>query len=888
MSTAGAQVFDDVAFYFVGTSFLATGVIAYTLYLLSALCFGSSNSTKDDAQLKAAVQQWFAKPTTKARKALLEQVNDDKPLAVSDLEKLSVEELKEKVSHIANDDSTTTNNNKKTKSSTTTTKSFFKKRYIALVLAWALLIYLLTLNGTFAQKNFETFEPYHILELEYGVEDNVVKRQYRKMSLKWHPDKWSQGTPEEKKIAEDKFMLITKAYNVLLDPATKDNYERFGNPDGERQGPVSVSYGLPTFLTSKEYEVYVLLGYLVLFIILPVYFLYTRFVSPSPEDFQIPGLNLDQQSISFIAKSLALDLNPLQLMEVTALAHEYRQAFPHVSQEYIDQFLPALVPKLNLAKPRFHNIAYVIYGYALYAAHVHGEPLQTKQLRDDLRFFLSKTSTILSLIAELAKQSQAPQLWGGVIDLLQATHQGVLPKNYTPQTEASVFQQFSQFLTADHIAALKHKKITTLEQFRAYPAADCVKLLGLSDKKYNDLLQYMALFPTIHLDAKVNIDGETLIAAPREFVFIEYQFKRAFGDAAKNNKEYHKKPVQFPTPEQKKQYQQQLTQQNELSKEQLKELRRQAILDKVDNWDLHVGTYAMERKREKEERLEEECEKRRAYLERQEKAQKTDLVQGEDVAEDDLLSPLMVSQRFPFKKREHWFLALIYQHKDKEFLLWSKKFKHFPDNNQVVQDTIGLPLSPEVGLHKYKLVLRSDCYVGCDVTREIHIEVSDPKKAKKATALVPAPGTLLKPSDFDVVEDETPQEQKQEEEEDEEDDDEELFEEEEQNEEEQPTYWYYLGGSSFLEGVVNVVVLVGLLFALHHYLKNFPWFKRHVAPLLTAGWKHVEPHYNKVMEVVVPAVDQLESVLKTFVGEGKELPRYIKVDRAFNSRRGMF
>jgi DnaJ family protein C protein 7 len=52
-----------------------------------------------------------------------------------------------------------------------------------------------------------------------------VKKAYRKMAIKWHPDKHSRGTEEEMKEAEAKFKDIGEAYGVLSDQKKRAMYD---------------------------------------------------------------------------------------------------------------------------------------------------------------------------------------------------------------------------------------------------------------------------------------------------------------------------------------------------------------------------------------------------------------------------------------------------------------------------------------------------------------------------------------------------------------------------------------------------------------------------------------------------------------------------------------
>ena len=55
-----------------------------------------------------------------------------------------------------------------------------------------------------------------------------IKSAYRKAALKWHPDKWVNGTDAEKKTAEENFKEASEAYSVLSDENKKARYDRYG------------------------------------------------------------------------------------------------------------------------------------------------------------------------------------------------------------------------------------------------------------------------------------------------------------------------------------------------------------------------------------------------------------------------------------------------------------------------------------------------------------------------------------------------------------------------------------------------------------------------------------------------------------------------------------
>ena len=65
---------------------------------------------------------------------------------------------------------------------------------------------------------------YEVLGISRSADKDAIKKAYRKMAKKYHPDS-NAGNPD----AEEKFKEVTEAYNVLSDPEKKKLYDQFGH-----------------------------------------------------------------------------------------------------------------------------------------------------------------------------------------------------------------------------------------------------------------------------------------------------------------------------------------------------------------------------------------------------------------------------------------------------------------------------------------------------------------------------------------------------------------------------------------------------------------------------------------------------------------------------------
>merc|ERR1712079_513677 len=85
---------------------------------------------------------------------------------------------------------------------------------------------------------------YTILGVSRGASDDEIKKAYRKLALKYHPDK------NQSPGAEERFKEIGEAYDVLSDGKKKQIYDQFGEEGlkgGMGAGPQGGGGGMPNF-----------------------------------------------------------------------------------------------------------------------------------------------------------------------------------------------------------------------------------------------------------------------------------------------------------------------------------------------------------------------------------------------------------------------------------------------------------------------------------------------------------------------------------------------------------------------------------------------------------------------------------------------------------------
>ena len=199
------------------------------------------------------------------------------------------------------------------------------------ILLFLFLLYLFIACCQKVQKK-EIFDPYEILEVSQTDQISKIKKSYKKLSLKYHPDK-NIGD----KSAKEKFMQINKAYKILTNEKAKENFYKFGNPDGP--GILTLGLALPLFLFKGQVGFYILLILSILLtIIFPIMFIkWTK----KRKNYNSDGLLL--KNLPLYYKFLNNNILITELPFIIGMSFEFNEMNINYNEEDIKKFFKAFI-----------------------------------------------------------------------------------------------------------------------------------------------------------------------------------------------------------------------------------------------------------------------------------------------------------------------------------------------------------------------------------------------------------------------------------------------------------------------------------------------------------------------------------------------------------------
>jgi translocation protein SEC63 len=383
------------------------------------------------------------------------------------------------------------------------------------------LCYLFTLSYGEIVKNtdtFKSFNPYDILEIEIGASNKDIKMAYKKLAVKYHPDK-NQNNPQ----AKARFILTTKAYEALTDEVARKNFEMYGNPDGP--GSMRLAVGLPSFVLNKKNHMPILIIFLLIVIVIipvSVWFWYTN--SQKYDDNGMYHGNIAAFK-EFLNQNILLKQMPF----VLGTAAEYMvlkiTKDEEVELSKIYKQFSEIMPKHNKQKIPPQNLKAICLIYA----YLNNYPLN-EMYQKDIEYILSKAPFLINNMMEMANKltflhynvdPRFPNFGYNciktIIEFSQQIHQGI-------PISASTLVQLPHF-TETRIKNMKaHKECPKnfahvvnplqnfnngLSMFLEFSKEEQLQLLKLefNDQEIEEIFQAIEFIPKYDIKVDVFVEG---------------------------------------------------------------------------------------------------------------------------------------------------------------------------------------------------------------------------------------------------------------------------------------------------------------------------------------------------------------------------------------------
>lgn len=369
--------------------------------------------------------------------------------------------------------------------------SFLVNLAITVVLT-LLFYYLIVSVSTDGEVN--SFDPFTILEIDTGADNRAIKKAFREKSLKWHPDK-NPNNPE----AEATFMLINKAYEALTDAQARENWEKYGNPDGRQS--LEVSIGLPSFLLEPSNRNLVLLTYLIVMVILIPLTVY-RYYSDSSK---FGEKDVMYDTYSWFHHTLSEHSVNKSLPEILAGSAEFRQKnMPKTAKD--KEEIGAIMGKVRsqMQKPKYNHPVCVKGNVLLHAHLLRKTDELSETAKEDLTSMLRNSTSLVEAMITVCQHQEWMQTAINCIQFGQYITQALWIKD-------STILQLPHFTEEELKHCLKGKasqQAKNILQYIALPDSEKKGMATMTDEQKNDVLKCCSLIPDVEVSTKVFVDDD--------------------------------------------------------------------------------------------------------------------------------------------------------------------------------------------------------------------------------------------------------------------------------------------------------------------------------------------------------------------------------------------
>jgi len=261
-------------------------------------------------------------------------------------------------------------------------------------------IWMLNFQHVNSIEGLQSFDPYAILEIETDADDRAIKKQYRRLSLQLHPDK----NPDNP-LAVQNFIKLTKAYNILTDETARDNFQKYGNPDGP--GSYNVAIAMPKFLLEKDNQVPVLIAAFIILLVIVPGFVYFNFADSTKrseegvllENKRIFGYELSENTMFKNLPVLIAKSKEFQAVLAKSNAENELLKRIKASNDKIDDIIPKLASKKTRQmhlKPAFLILA------QMFRLREGSDPI----LAESMDYIRKMTPQMMTLVSQVISELQ--------------------------------------------------------------------------------------------------------------------------------------------------------------------------------------------------------------------------------------------------------------------------------------------------------------------------------------------------------------------------------------------------------------------------------------------------------------------------------------------------
>lgn len=370
-------------------------------------------------------------------------------------------------------------------------KSLVSTRALTLVFGWLVVFGLLYFISTIEVQVSETnFDPWKILGIDELATEKVIKSAYRKLSLKFHPDKVDTKSMSQKEIDEvdAAYVLINKAYKALTDEVTKENFLKYGNPDG----PNEVKHGiaLPKFLIEGSFSPVVILLYVLLIAVALPMFVNSWWNGVKSKTRQ--GLHVN--TADYFMKVL-INANPAKMIliediyEFVSHAVEYKELDSSLTSEKVKERLIGFINR-----------------------------------EDDTQLTMKIVSITPKLIKSFIEIASALRNTDYCLVSVDAHRSLIQALNIDKDAKHNMFKQVLQLPGVDSSKLDYKQEILTLGKLIKKPTVEPSKFLSVDEKTSKNIIEYASSLPILEpIECKFVVAGEDHVPVSSN-TFLDFKF----------------------------------------------------------------------------------------------------------------------------------------------------------------------------------------------------------------------------------------------------------------------------------------------------------------------------------------------------------------------------